>query len=83
MPYGRKFMRDHNRMMKDLGKPVNWGAEAEKLRRPGGRRHKLPPGECRFCDEERGHGNEFHPSHDASETCQSGKRPHCTCDSCF
>lgn len=23
------------------------------------------------------------PSHDASPRCESGKRPHCTCDICF
>lgn len=23
------------------------------------------------------------PSHEASAYCESGKRPHCTCDSCF
>ncbi len=23
------------------------------------------------------------PSHEASKGCQSGKRPHCTCDTCF
>lgn len=23
------------------------------------------------------------PSHEASERCQSGKRNHCTCDTCF
>lgn len=25
----------------------------------------------------------FAPSHDASTRCQSGGRPHCTCDACF
>ena len=23
------------------------------------------------------------PSHHASSSCQSGKRPHCTCDTCY
>lgn len=23
------------------------------------------------------------PDHDPSPRCQSGKRPHCTCDTCF
>lgn len=23
------------------------------------------------------------PSHRASDRCESGKRPHCTCDTCF
>jgi hypothetical protein len=51
--------------------------------RGGNRRHKLPPGECPYCDREREQGVSFHPSHDASESCKSGKHPHCTCDSCF
>jgi hypothetical protein len=25
----------------------------------------------------------FAPSHKASGGCESGKRPHCTCDTCF
>lgn len=25
----------------------------------------------------------FGPYHDASPRCESGKRPHCTCDICF
>lgn len=25
----------------------------------------------------------FAPSHKASPSCESGKRPHCTCDACF
>ncbi len=44
------------------------------------RRHKLPPGECKYCDEEEGH---FHPPHDASSRCESGKHAHCSCDTCF
>lgn len=27
--------------------------------------------------------NVFGPTHKASSRCQSGKRPHCTCDTCF
>ena len=27
--------------------------------------------------------NIFAPSHKASNRCESGKRPHCTCDVCF
>lgn len=26
---------------------------------------------------------EMYPPHDASPRCESGKRPHCTCDTCF
>lgn len=25
----------------------------------------------------------FYPNHRALSSCQSGKRPHCTCDACF
>jgi len=63
--------------MKDYLKQV------EALRSTDKRRHKAPVGECAYCDRERKAGTDFHPSHDASSGCQSGKRPHCTCDSCF
>ncbi len=46
-------------------------------------RHKAPPGECKYCDEERAAQNDFHPSHDASPRCKSGGKPHCSCDTCF
>jgi hypothetical protein len=46
-------------------------------------RHKVPEGECAYCDRERAAGNNYHPAHDASERCESGKRPHCSCDTCF
>jgi hypothetical protein len=49
----------------------------------GGRRDKAPPGECAYCDRERAAGVSFHPPHDASEYCNSGKQPHCSCDACF
>lgn len=51
--------------------------------RIGSRRHKLEPGECAYCDRERAADTDFHPSHDASERCQSGKHAHCSCDTCF
>lgn len=51
--------------------------------RGGSRRHKLPPGECKYCDRERDAGSTFHPPHDASQRCESGKHSHCTCDTCF
>jgi hypothetical protein len=37
---------------------------------------------CRTCKEE-GYGKGFAPQHKASEGCRSGKRAHCTCDTCF
>lgn len=47
------------------------------------RRHKLELGQCVYCDREREQNNNFHPYHDASDHCKSGKHPHCTCDTCF
>lgn len=42
---------------------------------------RLPPGECQFCDL---HGDQgMMPSHTASDRCESGKRAHCTCSTCF
>lgn len=51
--------------------------------RGGNRRHKLPAGECPYCDRERANNTTFHPAHDASDRCESGKHPHCSCDTCF
>jgi hypothetical protein len=44
---------------------------------------KAPEGECVYCDAERAAGNRYHPRHNAKDTCQSGKRNHCTCDTCY
>lgn len=35
---------------------------------------------CAYCA---AHWLGIMPSHTASLRCQSGKRPHCTCDTCF
>jgi hypothetical protein len=43
--------------------------------------YRRPPGECAFCDKHR--NDQMMPSHTASERCESGKHPHCTCDVCF
>lgn len=56
--------------------------ERKPIKQPG-RRHKAPEGECKYCDDERVDGNDFHPAHDASNNCESGKRQHCSCDTCF
>lgn len=45
------------------------------------RRSEAPKGECRYCDENK--GVPFTPYHDPSPYCESGKHPHCTCDTCF
>lgn len=36
--------------------------------------------DCQQCVYANAHGG---PSHYASPRCRSGKRPHCTCDTCF
>lgn len=42
-----------------------------------------PVGECAGCDRIR-EGNEMHfPRHAPSSRCESGSRPHCTCDTCW
>ena len=38
---------------------------------------------CLGCAEQYANPNAMAPSHKASERCESGKRPHCTCDVCF
>ena len=53
--------------------------EYRPLATPPPRRRRLPKGECPSCDRDGPVG----PSHDASPYCQSGKHPHCTCDTCF
>ncbi len=37
---------------------------------------------CKFCEEIKANDG-FGPYHDAGNGCESGKRDHCTCDSCF
>ena len=39
--------------------------------------------DCAYCESERDKENTFFPSHWPSSMCESGKRPHCTCDRCF
>jgi len=46
------------------------------------RRYKAPPGECETCDKS-GAGFSNTPFHDAAARCESGKRPHCTCEVCY
>lgn len=43
--------------------------------------YRRPRGECAYCDEYGGEA--MMPSHTPSPRCESGKRPHCTCDICF
>lgn len=62
---------------KNLSQHAPPRSEAEVTGRP----HRLPPGECSFCDEHRLAANM--PSHTASRNCESGGHAHCTCDVCF
>ncbi len=48
---------------------------------PKQRRYILSGGLCVTCSQHI--ASEMMPPHDASDRCESGKRPHCTCDVCF
>jgi hypothetical protein len=37
---------------------------------------------CKYCQEIKASGG-FGPSHFASPNCRSGRRNHCSCDTCF
>jgi hypothetical protein len=37
---------------------------------------------CPTCDRDP-EGRALMPPHDASDRCESGKHPHCSCDTCF
>ena len=37
---------------------------------------------CKYCQEIKASGG-FGPPHFASPNCQSGRRNHCSCDTCF
>jgi hypothetical protein len=46
------------------------------------RRHRVE--DCDYCNRLRAEGaSSFAPYHDASPRCESGKRNHCTCATCF
>lgn len=49
----------------------------------GGNYQFAPKGECKLCDDMREREVTFFPPHNALLTCRSGRRNHCTCDSCF
>jgi hypothetical protein len=48
---------------------------------PKQRRAILSGGLCVTCSQHI--ASEIMPPHDPSPRCESGKRPHCTCDICF
>lgn len=64
-------------------KPADLIAAVDALAGPTSRRHKALPGDCSYCDRERAGNVSFHPPHDASSSCGSGKHNHCSCDTCF
>lgn len=43
--------------------------------------YRMPEGCCSYCDAHR--LDAMMPPHTPSKNCESGKRPHCTCDICF
>lgn len=51
--------------------------------RPETQRRQRLRGNCPTCEKAKRNGHPFHPPHDPSPNCKSGKRPHCTCDACF
>lgn len=65
-----------------IERPKDLQAAVNSLR-ISSRRHQVDDGACPYCDREKAAGNTFHPSHDASENCQSGKYSHCSCGTCF
>lgn len=38
---------------------------------------------CKFCDRMKTQQSNFFPPHRPNPTCESGEKPHCTCDGCF
>lgn len=72
-----KASPDYSRRLLDIYRNVR------ELRSRLPRRQHAPEGECKICDAHRQRLTEMCPSHDASHHCESGKRPHCTCDWCF
>ena len=36
---------------------------------------------CKYCDIHK--FDKYAPPHEASPNCESGKKPHCTCDVCY
>jgi hypothetical protein len=38
---------------------------------------------CSLCKRIHDQGEDLAPRHNASPACESGSRPHCTCDICF
>lgn len=71
-------------MKQPLAHVKAWRTATEDLAYKNRRKHRAEyASECNLCDEMRRKGDTFHPSHDASKNCESGKRKHCSCDICF
>lgn len=56
-------------------------AQIDAARKAALEAYRRPPGECSYCDAHR--NDSMMPSHTASARCESGKRAHCTCDTCY
>lgn len=82
LPYhGEDFCIVHGRehMRSTMGNPIPWCnvCEGERPRK----RIVMEEG-CATCAE-LATSSQWGPPHDPSPRCESGKRPHCTCDMCF
>lgn len=72
------ILHGYEHMRSTMGNPIPWCAACEDDRQ---RRRIVMEEGCETCAElARG---SWGPSHDPSPRCESGKRPHCTCDTCF
>jgi hypothetical protein len=61
---------------------AEWAAMSDDERNVA-RGYMAPAGECSVCDNARRMGDRMMPSHTALVSCRSGRRNHCTCDSCY
>lgn len=57
--------------------------EDSMVRTASDRGDLAPVGECAYCDKVRETNDMMAPGHTVRERCESGKRPHCTCDRCY
>jgi hypothetical protein len=72
-------------MNEKAGYPSNptGASEARIVKVVHGQRTLRSPQDCDLCKYAMEHRSEPVPYHDASERCESGKREHCSCDTCF
>jgi hypothetical protein len=66
------------------GHPSNpSGASAARITKVYKGTQVLRDMDCPTCADAMANPGKAVPYHDASPRCESGKRPHCTCDTCF